>query len=173
MLIELAKIGKPHGFRGEFVAHTDSGRDSALQSASKLYVGSSVADATAHPVISATWMPKGWKMKLAGIESDQTVKSLRGNSLFIERSELPPPSDGEFYVADLIGAEVRDAATDQPIGRLKEIETNPVAGIGTFQDRWLIETPQGSFLVPAVTRWVARIDAAKQIVWLRNLEELK
>jgi 16S rRNA processing protein RimM len=167
-LVELAKIGKPHGFRGEFVAHTDTGRGSALEGATELYIGMTADSASPHAVTSATWMPKGWKLKLAGIDSDEKVKTLRGHSVFIDRSAMPPTESGEFYIADLIGAEVRDARSEEPLGRVTSIE--PGAG---FHDRWVVESPTGTRHVPAVRRYIVRIDAEKRIVWLQNWAELE
>lgn len=169
-LVELGTVGKPHGYRGEFVAYTDSGRESALELASKLFVGKTPESALPYPVVSATWMPKGWKIKLEGVETDETVKSLRGHLLFANRAELPPTEEGEFYLGDLVGCTVRNADSGEDVGRCTGVESLP----GVTQDRWLVEGRDGeTFGVPAVRRYVDRVDVETRVIWLRNLSDLQ
>ena len=173
-LVELGVIGKAHGYRGEFIAHTDSGRGSALEKASQLFVGNTADSALPYKVLSASWMPKGWKLKLAGIETEELVKSLRGNTLYLNRCDLPPTDENEFYLGDLVGCLVRDLDSDSDLGRCVGVESTPQAGMSAFQDRWLVECANGETLnVPAVRRFVAKVDVDLRVIWLRNLSDLK
>jgi 16S rRNA processing protein RimM len=45
-------------------------------------------------------------LQLEGCESQETARSLAGCDLCVERAELPPPPDGEFYWCDLEGLTV-------------------------------------------------------------------
>jgi len=119
-------------------------------------------------------MPKGWKLKLAGVESDQTVQALRGQSLFINRTDLPATESNEYYLGDLVGCQVRDADTNEEIGCCAGVESTPVPGITDFQDRWLITLTSGETLaVPAVRRFIDKVDVDERVIWLRNLSDLK
>lgn len=44
--------------------------------------------------------------KLAGVEDREQAFALRGHDIAIDRDQLPPAEEGEFYWADLIGLEV-------------------------------------------------------------------
>jgi 16S rRNA processing protein RimM len=44
-------------------------------------------------------------VRLAGIGSREEAEKLNGVALFARRSQLPPPSDDEFYHDDLVGLE--------------------------------------------------------------------
>jgi 16S rRNA processing protein RimM len=41
--------------------------------------------------------------RLAGIEDRAAAERLKGLRLYVQRAVLPPPEEGEFYAADLIG----------------------------------------------------------------------
>jgi 16S rRNA processing protein RimM len=71
------------------------------------------------------------------IQTREQAEAARGLQLFIPRAALPPVDDeDEFYVADLIGVEVRSLGGDV-LGRVKSVrdfgagdllEVQPVAG---------------------------------------------
>jgi len=48
-------------------------------------------------------------VELEGVRDRDAAEALRGAALEIERDALPPPDDGELYVADLVGCRVVDA----------------------------------------------------------------
>lgn len=48
--------------------------------------------------------------RFAEITDRNTAEALRGTVLTVDRSELPPLAEGEFYVADLLGAACVDTA---------------------------------------------------------------
>lgn len=51
---------------------------------------------------------QGLIVTVKGIKDRNAAETLKGTQLFTEKSNLPPPSDEEFYYDDLIGLEVRD-----------------------------------------------------------------
>jgi 16S rRNA processing protein RimM len=55
------------------------------------------------------------------VETCEQAEALRGLQLFVPRDALAPPEDDEFYVADLLGLEVRgpDGAA---LGRVRAVE---------------------------------------------------
>jgi 16S rRNA processing protein RimM len=56
-----------------------------------------------------------------GIETRDQAEALRGLELYVTRDALAAPDEDEFYVADLIGLEARDAS-GAVIGRVKTVE---------------------------------------------------
>jgi 16S rRNA processing protein RimM len=50
----------------------------------------------------------GFAARLSGVSSKEAADALRGTRLYADRAALPPPEEGEYYHADLIGLEVRD-----------------------------------------------------------------
>jgi len=64
---------------------------------------------------------KGIVARAAEVTTKEDADGLRGLKLFIPRDRLPPPEDEEFYLADLIGLEARDA-TDTVIGSVRAVQ---------------------------------------------------
>ncbi|MCA1661802.1 MAG: ribosome maturation factor RimM [Novosphingobium sp.] len=82
--------------------------------------------------------------------SDRTAaEALRGATLTVSRSALPPLAEGEYYHADLIGLRAI-STTDEPLGTCVAVEN---FGAGDLLE---IERPDGArFMVPMNARAVA------------------
>lgn len=165
-LVEIATVGKAHGFRGAFVALTDTGRESSLGVLDTIFIGPSPDRATQHSIVEAAWMPKGWKLAVSEILSDKEVSARRGEKIFASREALPAPEENEFYVGDLVGCDVFEA--DRLLGRFAGVEFGD-PGMG---DRWWIDTPDGRYGIPANRRFIERVDQTSRRIHLRNLSEL-
>jgi 16S rRNA processing protein RimM len=50
----------------------------------------------------------GWIAKLEGVEERDAASRLAGQMVLVDRAELPPTQEREFYRADLVGFEVRN-----------------------------------------------------------------
>ena len=59
-------------------------------------------------------------VRFAGVADRNAAERLKGQSLYVPRSALPPPDEGEFYLTDLIGLSAEDAA-GQVIGTVKAV----------------------------------------------------
>jgi 16S rRNA processing protein RimM len=54
------------------------------------------------------------------VETREQAEALRGLRLYIPRDVLPEPDEDEFYVADLVGMEVR-GLEGEVLGRVKSV----------------------------------------------------
>lgn len=164
MRVQLGTIGRPNGFRGEFML-SQASSEPFSEKIEVLYLGPNETAVVAHRVLGVTPMPSGTRLKLEGFDSDTQVKASRGWAVFADRDALDAPEAGEFLVADLLGSEVRDQATDEVLGRLCSVET---VGKGC-PDRWWIEPGDGKrFAVPAVAPTIADVDFGKRTIWVSN-----
>jgi 16S rRNA processing protein RimM len=59
-------------------------------------------------------------VRFDGIADRNAAERLKGQSLFVPRSALPPPEEGEFYLADLIGLRAEDS-TGKALGTVKSV----------------------------------------------------
>ena len=59
-------------------------------------------------------------LQLEGVNDMDAARALRGQVFYFDRSDATLP-EGRWYVADLIGCEVRDADTGKPYGKLCDI----------------------------------------------------
>jgi len=44
--------------------------------------------------------------KLAGVESPEAGRELKGSTVYVQREAMPQPEPGHYYLADLVGLEV-------------------------------------------------------------------
>lgn len=96
-------IKTPHGVGGTVrVQPMGSGRH--LREGMEPYV-----EGTRYEILSSRPTPKGFLVDLRGIGSRAEAGALRGKELILDRLELDPPEDEEFYVTDLVGLSAQDS----------------------------------------------------------------
>jgi 16S rRNA processing protein RimM len=110
--IQVGRVGKPHGLEGAFVVEEASDDPERFAHGATLLV-----DGEPARVIES---------KRAGgrpvIRFDRDVS--RGAPIELDRSELPPPGEGEYYAFQLVGLEVEEAGGEK-LGRVTEVSTGP------------------------------------------------
>jgi 16S rRNA processing protein RimM len=117
-LIEIARVAGAFGVRGEVRLTAWSDDPLALKGYGPLLK----KDGTAALTLTAARLHKGGLVVRAKeIESKEQADVLRGLRLYVDRSALPAPDEDEFYLADLIGLQARDAA-GQALGRVKAVQ---------------------------------------------------
>lgn len=134
--VVIGVIKTPHGVRGTVrVQPTGSGRH--LREGIAPHV-----DGTRYEILSSRPTPKGFLVDLRGVGSRAEAVALRGKELVLDRTELDPPEDEEFYVTDLVGLSAQDPE-GQGIGEVIEtfetaahevIVVRPVGASGARQD---------------------------------------
>ncbi len=95
-LIEVGRVGRPHGIAGEFAIEDASEAAERFELGATLYVESK-------PAIVLTSKRAGGRFV---IRLDRAVE--RGQTLAVSRSQLPPPPADSFYVFDLVGLAVEE-----------------------------------------------------------------
>lgn len=104
-------------------------------------------------------------VKFAGMTTRNEAETLRDAVLSVARGQLPEPKPGEYYLADLIGAEVVDS--DGSIGRVVELRCHATV------DSLVIRTAEGEILEqPLCAPWIADVDVSARRVTLRNRDGL-
>jgi 16S rRNA processing protein RimM len=100
-------------------------------------------------------------LKFAGVEDRDGAEALRGLTLSISALALEPLPEGEWYVRDLIGCDVRDEAGSR-VGAINDVIRNGA------QDLYEIVTPDGrKFLLPAVSAFILSVDVDAKLVIAR------
>src|SRR5262249_7290243 len=103
--------------------------------------------------------PKGVLLSLGGVHDRTAAESLQGWHVSVERAALPPLEEGEYYLCDLVGAEVLGPGGAR-LGRVVDLRIYPSI------DALLIERAEGGFAEqPLVEPWLEGVDvAARQVV---------
>jgi 16S rRNA processing protein RimM len=164
-LVELGRIVKPHGVRGEVKIRLHWAESETLtKMRSVLLVRESGALETWR-VESVRGGPKGVLLKLEGIDDRDAAETLRDAAVNVERTALPELEPGEYYLCDLVGAEVVGPAG--PVGRIVEVRTHPTV------DTLVIETPRGGRVEQAIAEpWIEEVDPERGLVRLATTEGL-
>ena len=117
-LILVAQIGGAFGVKGEVRITAFTADPMALMAYQPLLK----ADGTpALTLISARPDKAGVVARVKEITVKEQADALRGQKLFVPRDRLPEPEEDEFYLADLLGIEARDAE-GKAIGTVKSVQ---------------------------------------------------
>lgn len=143
--LETGEIVNTHGIRGEVKLLPWSDSPAFLLDFKTLYVNGQAMTVEAARVHKTTLL-----VKFAGVNTVEEAMRLKGKRVSIARKDAKLPK-GSFFLADLIGLTVKDE-NGQTIGTVKEVLTPSV------QNVYVIETPSGEKLVPAVPEFIKRVD---------------
>ena len=97
--ILLARIGAPHGVRGEVRVKSFGEEPEALKRYSPLAAG----DGRLFHVERLRPAKEVLVVKFRGVDDRDAAEALNGVELYVDRSRLPAAEEDEFYHADLIG----------------------------------------------------------------------
>ena len=164
-LVELGKIARPHGLRGEARVRLHFARSETLLGASEVVLIHPELGETTRAVESARRANRAVLLKLRGVDDRNAAEALRDSVVAVPRDRLPALEDDEFYLCDLVGADV--VTPDGPLGRVVEIRAHPSV------DTLVIETSSGERREqPLCEPWVVRVDAATPRVELSGTDGL-
>lgn len=154
----VARIGKPHGLRGEVTVQTHTDDPEAR------YVPGTVFATQAQPgtgvprsltVSTARLHRQIWLLGFAEIPDRTGAESLRGTQLFLDLDSVEEPEadeDGSWYEHDLVGLAVHD-----PAGAVLGEVTGLI--LGAVQDLLEVRlTDRREVLVPFVEAIVTKVD---------------
>jgi 16S rRNA processing protein RimM len=150
MQLQVARIGKPHGIRGEVTVQvlTDAPEDRFVPGTEF-----AVEPAAAGPltVRSARWNKDILLLGFEQVADRNDAETLRGAKLFIETAELEEEDDEGWYEHELVGLEARVEGT--VVGKVSALNTAPA------QDLLMITTPAGEeILIPFVEQIVPEVN---------------
>lgn len=162
--VEIGRIAKAHGLRGEVGVKLHWSASEVLFSVDEVFVESDAGQRTLR-VEACRPTPKGVLLKLAGIDDRTAAEALRGASVSVPRALLPELEEGEFYLADLLGAKV--IAPDGEVGEVIEVRMDPSV------DTAVIRTPDGkSVEQPLVEAWLDEVDLEARVIRLSSRDGL-
>ena len=92
-----------------------------------------------------------------------TAEQLRGCLIEIERSELPPTAEREYYREDLIGFQVRNVAGTE-LGKVSHFVDGPVNAL-------MVVVGTRELWIPATAHYLRRVRLAEQLIEVEWPEE--
>jgi len=148
--IELGRITRAHGIRGEVAIVTRSATSELLDGLDTLWVGG-----VARRVVRARNTHRGWLVQFEAIDTRNDAEALRGQLVEVDRAALALDDD-EVLLEDLVGCEVR-RLDGTPWGTITAVEEG-------IQDRLVIHDGDVERQLPLVDEFVTGIDLEAGVV---------
>lgn len=155
--LTMGRFGAPYGVRGWLKVHSHTAPPENLFAYSPWWVRLAgqwvtvqVDDGKAHG--------KGLVAHVEGYDDPETARALVGAEIAVERGQFEPAGDGEYYWADLVGAEVVNL-DGRTLGRVDHLFNNGAHDV-------MVVAGERERLIPFVRgRYVTAVDVnGKRIV---------
>ncbi len=165
-LVELAAIVRPHALRGELVIKPFNPHSELLASLREVLLRAPTGETRRHEVLAVRGAGDTALLSLRGIDTREQAEALRGSLLCVERARLPPLEEGEYYLVDLPGLQVR-TPSGEVIGYVEDVIEYPSASCLVVLANGVVRE------VPELPRYLPEVRVADGFVVVDHLEEIE
>lgn len=153
--LECGKIINTHGVAGAVKVENRCDTPKILASLKRIYFkdGDRYGE---KKVLSGSVMGQFVLLKLEGVTDLDGAAALKNTLIYADREDLPV-EEGAVFIADLIGLPVIDVDDGREYGKLSEVINRGASDI------YVVDTPAGERMMPAVAEFVKSIDTEKGI----------
>lgn len=164
--LPVAVVGRPHGNDGEVFVRTfaDGSQVLAFEPPFEVVLESEAGE-RAMTVTAIRPAANAWLATFAGVDTRELAGALTGATVRVERAALPPLEPGEYYIEDLIGANVVGEG-GEPVGVVRGLLWN-----GAHEIMSVEPAAGGEILVPVVPAFVLEVEAEARRVRIVVPEE--
>lgn len=163
--IRVGRVTRAHGVSGELEVRPDWAEGRGLLDAEQVVLETETGALEPRVVRSSRRTAKGVLLLLEGIADRDAAEARRGCTVRVSRELLPRLGAGEYYLCDLVGAQV--TAPDGPVGVVVEVQMYPSV------DAIVIDAGDGELLEqPLLDDWITRVDVAARRVELASRDGL-
>jgi 16S rRNA processing protein RimM len=155
--VVVAELQKPRGIRGELIGRSLTDIPDRFESLRQSHAHLATGEDVPVELTSARPHKEDWLFKFAGVDSIEQANRFRGAELWVpvtERAELP---SGEFFQSDLVGLQVIDVPSGQPLGVVEDLQHygGPPLLVLTYQGR--------EVLIPFVPE-ICNVDLSAKVI---------
>ena len=160
--LEVGKVTGAHGIMGEVRVQPWADSPEFLCRFPTLYV-----DKTHWPIqVERARVHKNMViMKFHGVTDVPSALAMRNAILYIDRKDARLP-EGSFFLADLMGLEVREADTGRVLGRVDDVLTLPANNV------YVVRGGEREIMIPAVDQFILRTAPQEGFLEVRLIEGL-
>lgn len=166
-LIEVGRITRAHGLRGEVKVISYSDQPERFQFLRSVYLSSHNYPGEWKKILK--YHPgSGLKhaiLQLEKVDTREDAEQVCGCTLSVNRDDLPDLPGGFYYISDIIGYDVVTSESGK-IGILKDVLKMPA------QDVYVIETEKGEVMIPAVEEFLKGIHPSRREIQIRPIDGL-
>src|SRR5439155_24547138 len=125
----ISVVSRVWGIGGEFAAMPFSDHPERFEDLGRVYLFGSGPDPTQCEVESVRSAAGSLLLKFRGIDSISDAEPWRGAEVRVPREERLALEPGEFYLSDLVGCEVVERGTGQPLGTVTRWDDGGASGL--------------------------------------------
>ena len=160
--LEVGKVTNVHGLMGEVKVQPWADSPEFLCQFKTLYVDEAHFPMT---VQRARVHKNMVIIKFDGPTDVPSALSLRNAILYIDRSDVDLP-EGAFFLADIYGLEVQDAASGEVLGRIDDVLTLPANNV------YVVKGGARELMIPAVPQFIAETSVEGGFIRVNMMEGL-
>lgn len=160
--LEVGKVTNTHGIMGEVRVQPWADSPEFLCQFKTLYV-----DEAHWPIqVERARVHKNMViMKFQGVTDVPGALAMRNAVLYIDRRDASLP-EGSFFLADLMGAEVRDAADGHVLGKLADVLNLPANNV------YVVRGGEREWMIPAVPAFIEETNVEQGYIRVNLIEGL-
>jgi len=144
--VTIGKVLAPWGIKGKIKVAVTTDFPQRFTPSLKVYINQQPMT-----IDSSEWHKGKLVIKLNAIDSMEKAQKLRGQTIDIPGSQLQPLPEGQYYLFQIIGLEVR-TTRGELLGVVTEILT------AESNDTYVVSGDRGEILIPAINDVVKSID---------------
>lgn len=160
--LEVGKVTNVHGLMGEVKVQPWADSPEFLCQFKTLYVDEAHFPMT---VQRARVHKNMVIIKFEGPTDVPSALSLRNAILYIHREDVKLP-EGSFFLADIYGLEVRDAASGEVLGEIADVLTLPANNV------YVVKGGARELMIPAVPQFIAETNIEAGYIRVNMMEGL-
>ena len=163
----IGEVLKPQGIRGELKLRAESEDITRYERLTYVFVKNGDAYERRR-VIKGRANGDFAYLQIEGISDRNGAEAMRGQMIYVDRSEAIDLDEGKYFICDLVGIEAYDQ-NGKDIGVLRDIQSpNP------YSDVYIFETDRGEMMMPALARAIKEVDVDSRKMILNEdvLEEI-
>jgi len=163
--VAIAVLGKTRGNRGEVTAFPLGGKPERYEALEEVHLFASGGTPSGPYAVESTWFHNGTLIfKFRGVDTITAAELLAGAEVRVPLDQRIPLEQGEFFQDDLVGCQVVDRRTGQPLGTVSACEEGGGAGLLVVD---------GGLLIPFARSICVEIDPAAKRIAVELPEGLK
>lgn len=159
--LECGKIINTHGIDGAVKLESWCDSPDILADLERVFIKEGNTY-TQYDVLRASVFKQFVIAKLDGVKDIDAAQALVGTVIYAAREDFEL-GEGDYFIADLIGLDIIDADSGKVLGKLREVINRGASDI------YVIDTPDGERMMPAVEEFVDRVELDSGI-YVRPIE---
>lgn len=153
--LECGKIINTHGVKGTVKAESWCDSPYVLADLERVYTEEN-GKAKEYKVIKGSVFKQFVLFELEGVLGMDAALAMKNKVIYASRDDIEL-EEGDFFIADLIGLSVIDADNGMEYGKITDVINTGASDI------YVIKTPNGEAMMPAVEEFVKEIDLEKGV----------